>query len=467
MTIHCSHCGATLPAHTLYCGTCGASLTVQERRARGLAHDAAARSPGNAYTDEQEQVPTLPAPPLYNAPIGKSGEIHSDEQADLSTLPAALPSDAPCGDWGKAQTDEQAHLSTLPAVSEHALPNAAHPVLPEQPTPSPVRPSSSVYPPVQAAIQIPSAYLPTQVTPPALPPYPPFQVTPSTSLAYPPPQRAQPAPAFSVPHGAHAAPAFPGRPAAQPPAGETIASRWQGMSPGMLLLLGLLAIMLLLGSVLIGIGIGETRPTGGQIQGVTPTATPDPAHLYLQITAQTPAIADSLLNGPASLWSVGEKPPGGCEFASDGLHVHISQPQRVFSCTSGRGSFSNFAFQVEMRILAGDGGGMLFRGDTRAGNYYYLDVSASGIWRIFLRQKDQMAAELGEGTVLSPSRSGGQAKNTLTVIARGIQMYLYINQRFATSVQDATYTAGELGVLASETTAQTTVVYTNARIWRL
>jgi hypothetical protein len=189
--------------------------------------------------------------------------------------------------------------------------------------------------------------------------------------------------------------------------------------------------------------------------------------LYRQITAQTPAIVDSLLNGSSSLWSVDERSFSGCELATDGLHVHLIEQQNLFSCTSGRGRFSNFAFQIDMRILTGDGGGIMFRGDTQAGNYYYINVSSDGVWRIFLRQKDQIAAELAEGTAVSSYRSGWQKKNTLTLIAQGTQIYFYINQKFATTVQDSTYTEGDLGVLAYETTVQANVVYTNARIWRL
>jgi hypothetical protein len=445
--MQCPKCGAILPANILYCGTCGAKMAVQEQLSTLPAHDVASESPG-AYTDEQEQIPTIPALLPYSAPCGTPGDAHTDEQAQLSTIPVSLPYSAPCGNPGDAHTDEQAQLSTIPAAPGYLAPNVAHPAAPGRLAPP------FAQPPSQSARLAPPAY-PQGALPPS-PPFPPPQQAPRpTSPPFPPPQAAYRAPAYPR----------PGRPVV-PPYGITF-SQWQGLSRGTLLLLGLMVIVLILGSLFIGIGIGQARNTGGQTQAATRTATPGPAQLYRQITVQTPAIVDSLLNGPSSLWSVEERPPGGCEFAADGLHVHIRELQHVFYCTSGRGIFSNFAFQIDMRILAGDGGGILFRGDTQAGNYYVLNVSPSGVWRIFLRQKDQTAAELGEGTAVPSYRSGLQQKNTLTVIARGIQMYLYINQQFATTVQDSTYTAGELGVLANETTVQTTVVYSNARIWRL
>lgn len=48
-----------------------------------------------------------------------------------------------------------------------------------------------------------------------------------------------------------------------------------------------------------------------------------------------------------------------------------------------------------------------------------------------------------------------------------IQIYIYLNQKFLTQVQDSTYSNGYAGVLAYDYNAPAEVVYTNAKIWEL
>src|SRR5258708_4881228 len=78
--------------------------------------------------------------------------------------------------------------------------------------------------------------------------------------------------------------------------------------------------------------------------------TPDINQLYQQVTSQNPSFVDSLQNATLSSWSVFERPTYGCEMKSDGLHVHIKDTGHYGYCTSGRGSFSNFAFLVQMKF---------------------------------------------------------------------------------------------------------------------
>jgi hypothetical protein len=226
--------------------------------------------------------------------------------------------------------------------------------------------------------------------------------------------------------------------------------------------LSFLVLLLVVGSVFVGIRIGQSH-SGMALTTSLPT---DSNQLYRQVTSQNLSFVDSLQNATLSQWSVFERATYGCEIAIDGLHVHISDSGHFGYCTSGRGKFSNFAFQVEMKILSGAGGGVTFRGDTLAGDIYYFRVYPDGRYLIYTEKNHKSGSNLGGGTV-SPFSSGFGQKNTLTVIAQGSQIYFYVNQKFLTKIRDSTYASGYLGVAASDSTGQAEVVYTNAQIWVL
>lgn len=276
-----------------------------------------------------------------------------------------------------------------------------------------------------------------------------------------------PAPGGSVPPSTY--PPLPGSlpPSFAPPV--TPAPKRRGPLLAITLILSVLAPLLFVGGVFVGIRIGQSHGGTATAQVVTTpgaSQTPNIDQLYQQITSQNPSFVDSLQNATLSSWSVFERPTDGCEIKSDGLHVHIQDTNHFSYCTSGRGKFSNFAFQVEMKILSGAGGGITFRGDNQAGNLYYFHVYPDGAYTIFIEVKHQFGLYLGRGTANSFS-SGFDQKNTLMVIAQGSQIYLYVNQKFLAKIQDSTYTSGYIGVAASDSTAPAEVVFTNAKIWIL
>lgn len=233
----------------------------------------------------------------------------------------------------------------------------------------------------------------------------------------------------------------------------------------------ILVLLLVAGGVFAGIAIGQSHSSNTPVAQVseTPTASPTPnaAQLYQQVTSQTPTFTDSLQDPATSQWSVFEKTTYGCELKSDGLHIHINDPAHFGYCTSDRGKFGNFAFQIEMKILSGDGGGgITFRGDTQGGNFYYFHVYPDGVYHIYTEQNNQSDTELGSGNVSTFATGPGQT-NTLTIIAQGDTFSFYANQKLVTQIHDSTYLNGYVGVMADDHTTAAEIVYTNMKLWVL
>src|SRR5258708_20163294 len=66
-------------------------------------------------------------------------------------------------------------------------------------------------------------------------------------------------------------------------------------------------------------------------------------------------------------------------------------PQKGFfqPCFAQGPSFSNFAFQVQMTILQGDEGGVIFRADPVHSKFYLFRISQSGSYDLFVYLHNQ------------------------------------------------------------------------------
>lgn len=57
--------------------------------------------------------------------------------------------------------------------------------------------------------------------------------------------------------------------------------------------------------------------------------------------------------------------------------------------------------------------------------------------------------------------------NILTVVARGSELYLFVNKQLVTEVSDNTYTFGQIGVFALDQGNITEVSFSNVQVWQL
>jgi hypothetical protein len=143
-----------------------------------------------------------------------------------------------------------------------------------------------------------------------------------------------------------------------------------------------------------------------------------------------------------------------------------------YLCVANQASFKNFAFQIEMTIVKGDGGGLLFCLNENASQqytqFYYFRLSTTGDYGLFAytapgRFNDAKKI-LGGNTKLA--KGIGQA-NTVTVIVQGSQIALYLNQQYLESTTDSSFSSGIIGVFASDLNQPTDVAFQNVKVWQL
>jgi hypothetical protein len=174
-------------------------------------------------------------------------------------------------------------------------------------------------------------------------------------------------------------------------------------------------------------------------------------------------------NNSGYSWSLGTtKTGGGCTFSGGSYHVSESNTSFFQYCTESN-DFSNFAFEVKMQIINGDGGGIVFRFDNNKNNYYVFFVNDDGSYNLAVCTGGSCHQLFNTGSSSAIHQSLGQI-NVVAVVAQGSTITLYVNHQQITSVTDSTYSHGQIGLVASPFSNNghaTEVVYSNAKVWTL
>lgn len=242
----------------------------------------------------------------------------------------------------------------------------------------------------------------------------------------------------------------------------------RGRSVGFIVLYAFLAILV----VFVGLGVAlyvigsHALSTSASNQAAQRTAA---MQLYQQVTSKAPTFTDPMTNPSLNTWSSYQQSSYGCSMQHDGLHVQIADTNHFYYCTDRTASLlSNLAFQVDMKVVSGDDGGLLFRLDNLAKSSYFFRINPTGSYQLYLLK----SADVGSFSILAGGTTDAvnpstDSTNQLTLIAQGSQFDFYINGQFIVQAQDASLHGDGIGVIASENTDSTEVVYTNAKIWDL
>lgn len=171
-------------------------------------------------------------------------------------------------------------------------------------------------------------------------------------------------------------------------------------------------------------------------------------------------------NGRNDRWDEGTNSGGdGCVFIAGTYHAKEITPNYLHQCIAEATDFSNFTFEVQMTIIKGGSGGIIFRADSATGKWYDLDISQSGQYSLFRFDHFGASAKtLGSGPA-SAFRTGLNQINLIAVVANSSTFDLYVNHQEIYSVSDDTYSHGEIGVIADNPPAE--VVYSDAKVWKL
>lgn len=219
------------------------------------------------------------------------------------------------------------------------------------------------------------------------------------------------------------------------------------------------------------------RPAGSSISGTTSGSNATTAranltatvlqNIYKQATSGTPVLDDPLRNNSKGYnWDVVSTQGGVCQFTNGSYEASMSQPNMFYRCTGRATHFIDFAYQVQMTLVKGDLAGIIFRFDGVRKAFYSCDISNEGTYALNIYNRQGFVSRVISGSS-SAIKTGPNQSNLVAVLARGSQIYLYVNGHYLASAQDSTYKNGAIGFIAEDDGHSTEALFSDAKVWRL
>jgi hypothetical protein len=152
----------------------------------------------------------------------------------------------------------------------------------------------------------------------------------------------------------------------------------------------------------------------------------------------------------------------GCTFTNGAYHVQEQIQGQVNNCIALATTYDNFAYQVQMTIMEGDCGGVVFRISSNNIESYYFRICQDGSYSLSINQ----ISVIRSGYSTNINRGLGQ-QNLIAATTQGNTITLYVNNQQITSVNDSTYSQGRIGVVADDERNPTEVEFQDAKVWTL
>jgi serine/threonine protein kinase len=187
--------------------------------------------------------------------------------------------------------------------------------------------------------------------------------------------------------------------------------------------------------------------------------------IYTQAISGVPVLDDPLTGESENQWQTwfidNQNSKDGCNFTGRVYQASLSKAPYFGRCMALATNFSNLAYQVEMSVIAGDGGGLIFR--SNANTEYRFRVDASGYYDL----ADVPPENVHYNRLTKPVHTGLNQWNLLTAVAKDSDLYLYINKQLVMYCHDSSSSSGNIGLFAIDAEHPTTVQFRNAKVWAL
>jgi hypothetical protein len=172
-------------------------------------------------------------------------------------------------------------------------------------------------------------------------------------------------------------------------------------------------------------------------------------------------------NAEGHNWPDGITTDGGtCQFKQGAYHVSVTRAEFSHYCIAGATTFSNFAYEVHMTILKGDGGGLIFRADGTKGQFYYFHIGRDGSYALYLyTNTGSIHGQTLVSDITATVHTGLNIANVLAVVAHDNTIDLYVNGERINSIVNSANGSGQVGLAATYSTGSTEIVFSDAKVW--
>ncbi len=189
-------------------------------------------------------------------------------------------------------------------------------------------------------------------------------------------------------------------------------------------------------------------------------------------------LSSSLSNSSDNYWheqQYGEN-IGKCQFIDGTYHVKDMFPRSAMTCIATATDYTDFIYEVHMRIINnGDCGGLVFRADRANNKHYVFYICKDHTYCLYRNIPPQNPQDIvgchGEVDNLSSILKGidiNTASISLAIEALGEKFVLWVNSQeldVGFDLSNEELKEGEIGVSAVSLQHITEVAFSNAKVW--
>lgn len=170
-------------------------------------------------------------------------------------------------------------------------------------------------------------------------------------------------------------------------------------------------------------------------------------------------------NSEGYSWVQNNDTNGSCTFTGGAYQVSSPISPLYHGCAALNTNFSNLAYEVSLKIVAGDCGAIIFRANLAIYHYYYFRICQNGTYQLLLYTNNGLPTKTFASGFSPVINSGLDQSNVIAVVANNNFIAVYVNHQFVSGVTDGSYSEGQIGVVADNDHNPTVVLFSNVKVW--
>src|SRR5205823_6238692 len=136
---------------------------------------------------------------------------------------------------------------------------------------------------------------------------------------------------------------------------------------------------------------------------------------------------------------------GHCTFTRGAYHTGIQKTFYEAFCLAHAIQFRDFTFQVQMTILKGSSGGIVFGADDMLQTFYQFYILKNS-YSCVLVYSNNDGLVLSAFPLLISCPDTSHQPILLTIIVKYSYIYMFANKKYVASIKADKYSSGEIGV---------------------
>ncbi|GHO43571.1 hypothetical protein KSX_17340 [Ktedonospora formicarum] len=152
-----------------------------------------------------------------------------------------------------------------------------------------------------------------------------------------------------------------------------------------------------------------------------------------------------------------------CKFSGGSYLAQESKENTFLPCVAKSTDYTDFSYEVTMKNMLGNAGGLIFRADDAQQEYYLYMAFYDGSFGFYYYNHSSGFKKVITGDIADFSTS----KVVLGVTAKGSQFQFFANGKQVGEASNSTFSHGQIGVVVDNDNLISQANFSDAKVWQI